>query len=174
MNNFCVPELQTLKFLTQKENIVMQISAALPSADFHSGKSYVKKKTVFTFQQFVPNSHVKLKSLNWKLRVSLFQGDFVFRAAINISYREITAKRVTSIYFLPLISLKLFYFSKQQHILVEKVKLRILVACIFKNIYIKKILSYKLNILLLKTGFNKLSFFQNIDNFWLQMQNHKC
>ena len=47
MNNFCVPELSTLKFLTQKENIVMQISAALPSADFHSGKSYVKKNSVY-------------------------------------------------------------------------------------------------------------------------------
>ena len=38
-----------------------------------------------------------------------------------------------------------------------------------KYIYIKKKLSYKLNIFKLNTGFNKPSFYQNIDNFWLQM-----
>ena len=46
VNNFCGPEI----FLrTQKETMVTQISAALPSASFHSGKSYVKKITMSTF-----------------------------------------------------------------------------------------------------------------------------
>ena len=49
MNYFCVPVLYTLKFLTQKETMVTQISAAPPSPNFHSEKSYVKKTTVFTF-----------------------------------------------------------------------------------------------------------------------------
>ena len=49
VNNFCVPELYTLKFLIQKETMPMQISAASPSADFHSGRNYVKKITMFTF-----------------------------------------------------------------------------------------------------------------------------
>ena len=43
----------------------------------------------------------------------VFQGqNFAFRAAINISYREITAKRVASTSFLCLISLKSFYISQ--------------------------------------------------------------
>ena len=33
-----------MKFLTQKETIATQISAASPSPNFHSEKSYVKKK----------------------------------------------------------------------------------------------------------------------------------
>ena len=50
VNDFCVPELYyTLKYLTQKEAMVTQISAASPSSNFHSGKSSVKKITVFTF-----------------------------------------------------------------------------------------------------------------------------
>ena len=64
VSNFCAPELYTLKFLTQKEAMVTQISAASSSPNFHSGKSYVKKITVCTFQQFMPTSHVKLRSLN--------------------------------------------------------------------------------------------------------------
>ena len=58
-NNFLVPELYTLKFLTQKEPMVMEIFAALPSQ-----KSYIKKIIVFTFYQLVPTSHVQLRSLN--------------------------------------------------------------------------------------------------------------
>ena len=42
VDKFCVPELYTLKFLTQKESTVMQISAASPP-NFHSGKNFVKK-----------------------------------------------------------------------------------------------------------------------------------
>ena len=38
-----------MKFLTQKENMVMQISAALPSPNFHSGNSYVKEKVSVYF-----------------------------------------------------------------------------------------------------------------------------
>ena len=101
VNNFCVLELQTLKFLTQKETMVMQLSAASPSLNFHSGKSPVKKITVFTFKQFVPTYflcqytfHVKLRRLSQKLWVRVFQGkDFAFMAAINISCREIAAKK---------------------------------------------------------------------------------
>ena len=45
VSNFCVPEpLRTVKFLTQKETMVMQISAASQSPCFHSGKSHVKKR----------------------------------------------------------------------------------------------------------------------------------
>ena len=49
VNNLRISELQTLKFLTQKETMVTQISAASQSLNFHSGKSYVKKITVITF-----------------------------------------------------------------------------------------------------------------------------
>ena len=103
MNNFCVSELQTLKFLTQKEAMVMEISATSPSPNVHAGKNvfFLKKITVFTFQQFVPTYHVKLRSLNLKLQVPVFQGqDFAFMADINICYRKITAKKVTPISFL--------------------------------------------------------------------------
>ena len=47
VNNFCMPELYTLKFLIQKETMVMQTSAASPSPNFNSGKSYVKNITVY-------------------------------------------------------------------------------------------------------------------------------
>ena len=35
VSNFCVPKLQTLKFLTQKETMIMQISVASPSPNLH-------------------------------------------------------------------------------------------------------------------------------------------
>ena len=38
-----MPELMTLKIITQKKTVVKQISAASPSPNFHSGKSYLKK-----------------------------------------------------------------------------------------------------------------------------------
>ena len=47
VNNFCMPELYTLKFLIQKETMVMQTSPASPSPNFDSGKSYVKNITVY-------------------------------------------------------------------------------------------------------------------------------
>ena len=51
---------------------------------------------------------------------------------------------------------------------VEKVKLSILAACVCKNIYIyKETIKLKIEHFLLKTGFNKPSFCQNTDNFWL-------
>ena len=46
VDKFCVPKLYTLKFLTQKESTVMQISAASPP-NFHSGKNFVKKISVY-------------------------------------------------------------------------------------------------------------------------------
>ena len=70
--------------------MVTQISAASPSLNFHSGRVVLKKITVFTFQQFASTSHVKLRSFNYKLQVWVILGqDFAFRAAINISYRDI-------------------------------------------------------------------------------------
>ena len=45
--NFCVSELYIFKVLTQKEIMVTQISAASPSPNFHWGKSYVKKISVY-------------------------------------------------------------------------------------------------------------------------------
>ena len=52
--------------------------------------------------------------------------------------------------------------------MVEKVKLGILDACVCKYIWIKKKLSDKLNILLLKIGLTKTSSCQNIDNLWFR------
>ena len=49
VNHFCLPELKTLKFLTQKETLVTQISAASPSPKFYLGKSYVKKNNSVYF-----------------------------------------------------------------------------------------------------------------------------
>ena len=40
VNNFCVPELYTLKFVTPKETMVMQISAISLSPNVYSEKSY--------------------------------------------------------------------------------------------------------------------------------------
>ena len=101
VNNFCMSELQKLKFLTQKEAIAKQISAALRSPTVHSGKSAFQKITVFMFQQFVPTYNVNLRSLKNNLQVSVFQGqDFAFMVDINMFHREITAKRVTFISFL--------------------------------------------------------------------------
>ena len=49
-----VPELRTFKFLTQKETMVTQISAASQSPNFHLGKSYiyiyVKNISVYVFR----------------------------------------------------------------------------------------------------------------------------
>ena len=103
-NNFCVFELYTLKFLTQKETMVTQIFAGSASEIFIQGKVMFKKK-LFTFQQFVSTCHVKLRRLNQKVQVWIFYGqDFAFRAAINISCKEITSKRVKPICFLCLIN----------------------------------------------------------------------
>ena len=47
----------------------------------------------------------------------------------------------------------MFYLSQYQHILVENVKLGILDACVYKNIYIKEKLCQHF---LLKTGFTQV------------------
>ena len=62
LNNFCVPEVQALKFLIQKENMVMQISVASPSSNFNSQKNFVKKLSVY-FLAICAN-FPKLRSLN--------------------------------------------------------------------------------------------------------------
>ena len=43
LKKFCISELQQLKFLTQKETMVTQISTASLSPNFHSRKSYLRK-----------------------------------------------------------------------------------------------------------------------------------
>ena len=62
LNNFWVLEVQALKFLIQKVNMVMQISAASPSSNFNSQKSFVKKLSVY-FLAMCAN-FPKLRSLN--------------------------------------------------------------------------------------------------------------
>ena len=113
VNNFCGPELYIeISQITERNRNhrrkvwFKQIFAAQLFPNVHSGKSHVKKITALTFQQFVPTSHGKLRSLNQQLQVWVSQElDFAFRAAINMSYREIIAKRVT-ISFLSLTCLK--------------------------------------------------------------------
>ena len=141
MNNFCVPELQISRFLTQKETMIIQIFAASPSPNFHSGKSYVKKIILFTFLAICANFQCKIQKFELEV-LWVFQGqDFGFRAASNISYSEIAAKRVTLISFLSLISLRTVLLqSITTYILVEKVKLGTLDACVFKYIYKKETL----------------------------------
>ena len=43
LKKFCISELQRLKFLTQKETVVTQISTASLSPNFYSQKSYLRK-----------------------------------------------------------------------------------------------------------------------------------
>ena len=86
--------------------MVTQISAALPSPNFHSGKSYVKNISVY-FLPICINFPCKIEKFKLEVvHVGILGWDFAFRAAINISYREIAAKRVTPISFSSLISLK--------------------------------------------------------------------
>ena len=66
VNNFGVPEIQTLKFLTQKKTIAMQISAASPSPNFHSWKSYVKKISVY-FLAICANSPCQIDKFELKV-----------------------------------------------------------------------------------------------------------
>ena len=68
VNNFCVPELQTMTFLTQEETMVMRISTALSSPNFHSpnfhsGESSVKKIRVY-FLAICTNFSCKIENLN--------------------------------------------------------------------------------------------------------------
>ena len=48
----------------------MQISAALPFPKFHSGKSFLKNITRFTFWQFVPTSYVRLECVSQKVKTA--------------------------------------------------------------------------------------------------------
>ena len=122
----------------------MQISVASPSSKFNSQKSFVKKLSVY-FLAICAN-FPKLRNLNQKFQVQVFQGqDFAFGAVTDLSYREITAKRVTPMSFLSLISLK-YVLLQSIIILVGKVKLGILHAGVFKNIYIKEKFGCKFNI----------------------------
>ena len=99
------------------------------------------------------SAHVKLRSLNQTLQVWVFQiQDFAFKGFINISYRQIAAKRAHLFLFLSLISLKTVLLYSISICKVKKVKLGISDACVYKNIYIKQ---------KLKISFNKASFCQN-------------
>ena len=106
VNKFCVLELQAMKFLTQKEPMITQILAASPSPNFNSRKSYFKRRTMFTFQQFVTTFLKKLKSFSKICKCGYFRDRILLSGQPLLSYREIVAKRVTPISFLSLISLK--------------------------------------------------------------------
>ena len=63
-NNFCVHEHQTVKTVPQKETMFTQISAASPSPNVHSGKSYIcLKNALFIFQRISANFLCEKK--NW-------------------------------------------------------------------------------------------------------------
>ena len=153
--------------------MVTQISAASPSPNFHSGKSYFK--IVFTFQQFVSTSHVKLRILNQKMQVWVFQGqDFAFRVAINISDREMAAKRVTPIYIFMFNKFRNCFTLVSNNIYWQKRLNWEFLILVFAKILMKQKYRLKIKHFLLKIGFSKPSFCQNIDKFWLQMQNNQC
>ena len=81
MNNFCVPELYTLKFLTQKETMVKQISAASPYPNFHSRKSYFKKITVY-FLAIRANFPCKIEKFELEnLGVGILGTEFCFQGS---------------------------------------------------------------------------------------------
>ena len=147
-----------------------QISAASPAPNFHSEKSYVKKISSFTIQQFVSTCQVKLRSSNQKLQVWIFQGqEFPFRVAkLQENCGEIAAKRVALIPFSSLISLKAALLQSSNNIQWQK-KLNWCI-CLQKYSY-KGNNRLKIEHFLLRISFNTSSFCQNIDNFWLQIQN---
>ena len=83
-----------------------------------------------------------------------------------MSYREIAAKRVTSISFLSKFE-NCFTLVNNNMQWYKKVKLGIFDAFICKNIYMKEKYRLKIEHFLLNIGFNKSSSCQNIDTFWL-------
>ena len=152
--------------------MVTQVSAASPSPNFYSGKSYIK--IVFTFQQLVSTSHIKLRILNQKKQLWVFKGqDFAFRVAINISDREMAAKRVTPIYILCLINFETFTLVSNNIYWQKRLNWEFLIL-VFAKILMKQKYRLKIKHFLLKIGFSKPSFCQKIDKFWLQMQNNQC
>ena len=77
----------------------MQISAASPSPNFRSGKGYVKNISVY-FLAICANFLCKIEKFELEVAgVGILETGFALRAAINMSYREITTKRVTPISF---------------------------------------------------------------------------
>ena len=81
VNNFCAPKLKTLKFLTQNETMVMQISAALSSPNFHSGKSYAKKISVY-FLVICANCLCKIEKFESKVvGVGILGTEFCFQGS---------------------------------------------------------------------------------------------
>ena len=88
--------------------MLMYISAASPSPNFYSGKRYVKNNSVYLLAICV-NFPCKIEKFEFEVvGMGILGTDFPLRATINKSYREITAKIVTPICFLCLISLKTF------------------------------------------------------------------
>ena len=154
--------------------MVMQISAVSLSLKFYSGKSYVKKITVFTFQQFVSTSHVKLRSLNQKLQSWVFLGQvFAFRAANDIFTRKITAKRVTPTSFHFFSHLTSFTLVSNNIYCQKRLNWTFLMHA-FANILIKEKYKLKIKHFFIKVGINKPSFCQSIDRLWLYKQNNQC
>ena len=80
--------------------MVTQISTALPFPNFHSGESYVKKNNSVHYLVICANFSFKIEKFELKVvGVDISGTVFCFRAAIDISYREIAAKLVTAISF---------------------------------------------------------------------------
>ena len=113
-------------------NYGMQISAASLSLNFYSGKSY--------FLAICANFPCKIEEFELEVVGVGILGTEFGLAAINMSYRKITVKRVYNTYLFFIFNKfgNLFYFSQQQDILTEKFRLGILHACVCKNIYIKE------------------------------------
>ena len=79
VNNFCLSELHTFKFLTQKEITITQISATSPSPNFHWGKSYVKKLGVY-FLAICINFPCKIKKFDLEVvRMGILKTGFCFQ-----------------------------------------------------------------------------------------------
>ena len=110
----------------------MQIYAKLLSPNFHSGKSYVKKVSVY-FVAIRANSPCKIETFELEVVGGGILGKgFCSQGSYYISYRKITARRVTAISFLSLISC---FSLVSNNILAEKFKLGILDTCACKNAF---------------------------------------
>ena len=84
----------------------MQISAASPSPNFHSRNSHVKKISAYILA-ICANFPCKIET--FELEVVGVEQDFAFCAAIKMSHRETTLKRLTNISFLSLICFKIYF-----------------------------------------------------------------
>ena len=162
VNNFCVSKLYTLKFLTLKKNYGYANICCIVFNTFSFRDQLCLKITVFTFQQFTPTYLLKLRSLNQNLQVWLFLGqNFTFRAAINISYKIAINNSTAYLFFIFNKFENLFYFHK-----IYWQKRYDWGFLMFLGIYLHNgKIRLKMGHFLLKIGFNKPRFCQNIDKF---------